>query len=116
MTPTNLSIALLESRGWIACVVERRIARCLSKDAFGFGDILAAKTGSAIVLVQTTSAGNVGARIMKIKLEPLAKKWIRAGGAIVVHGWKRRDGKPFAREIQMTLDADDNFQTTEEIA
>jgi hypothetical protein len=66
----------------------------ITKDAFGFGDLLAALpnqfSGSSIALVQVTSTGNINARREKIKAEPLAAKWKQAGGAILLHGWAKR--------------------------
>jgi hypothetical protein len=40
--------------------------------------------------VQTTVAGSMNKRILKIAAEPRSKKFLAAGGQIIVHGWKKR--------------------------
>jgi len=70
----------------------------ITKDAFGFGDLLAAKNqttrmGAAmptIALVQVTSGSHHDARKDKILAEPLAQKWKDAGGVILLHSWSKK--------------------------
>lgn len=98
MTPTQRSLAKLRADGWTVCVVEKWIpatpagykGRILRSDAFGFGDLLAAKVGvPGSTLVQTTSGSNVAARIAKIKGIAEAGIWMAAGNRIEVHGWRK---------------------------
>jgi hypothetical protein len=64
-------------------------------------DILCIKEGKTVA-VQTTSYGNMSARMNKIKgldTYPLVKS---AGWEIVVHGWKKdKSGKWMVREVIM---------------
>lgn len=100
MTPSARSTKYLRDRGWIVCRVEQTLHMPgkpwgNKKDAFGFGDLLAARPGpeiqqAMIALVQVTSTGNLMARWKKIAAEPLAQKWKEAGGNILLHGWSKR--------------------------
>ena len=78
--------------GLIACVVERWIERQrIRVDCFHFADILAARAvDRRIVLIQATSAGNMSARLAKIKSKADATAWLKAGGELEVSGWKKR--------------------------
>lgn len=95
MTPTQRSLKLLRERGWIAEVVERWIPggpnrMGVRKDLWSFCDILCIHPVSAEVLaVQTTTAGNMSARVRKItdcELTPVVRK---CGIGIHVHGWAK---------------------------
>lgn len=106
MTPTARSIEYLRERGWIACRVEQTLVMpgrpfANKKDAFGFGDILAANPiEGKIALIQATGGqgGNLMARVRRIingelddkKIPFLAIDWIRGGGRIYCHGWAKR--------------------------
>lgn len=115
MTPTARSMKYLRDHGYIACRVEQRLHMPkspfpITKDAFGFGDLLVAKVGSPsyvdvdvshgppaiyrepgqIALVQVTSGSNHNARKEKIAAEPLAAKWKEAGGIIILHSWAKK--------------------------
>jgi hypothetical protein len=100
MTPTQRSTHYLRKHGYIVCRVEQRLHMPASpfpitKDAFGFGDLLAALPAEGgvegeIALVQVTSSGNMRARQAKIAMEPLAMKWKGAGGVILLHGWSKK--------------------------
>ena len=106
MTPTARSMKWLRDRGFIVCRVEQRLHMPkspfpITKDAFGFGDLLAADPARCeIYLVQVTSTGNLNKRCEKIHTDPkvstLALQWLQAGGSIWVHGWAKRGarGKP----------------------
>jgi hypothetical protein len=62
---TNRSKKELEKRGYHAQVVEYRIPHSfITKDLYGFGDLLAFGTGE-FVIVQTTSRANMAARRKK---------------------------------------------------
>jgi len=97
-SPTQRSLSHLKACGYTAQVVERfNIYAKVRVDLFNFIDIVAIKENQ-IVGVQTTSTGNMGARIKKILLIPEAKLWIQAGGLVVVHGWALR-GKAGKRKL-----------------
>ena len=103
MSPTQRSLALLRKEGWEPFVVERWSVRHSGKqlngrqlfwlenriDLFNFADILAIKAGEPHLLVQTTSGSNAQARVKKIIAEPRALLWVRSGGLITVHGWRK---------------------------
>lgn len=88
-SPTAKSLALLRKEGFTACVVEKynKFAR-VRNDAFGYGDILCFKDGITM-LVQTTTAANVMARIDKIKAMKTAIDWAITTDVrlIEIHGW-----------------------------
>jgi hypothetical protein len=92
VTPTARTLAALRRAGFIACTVEKWITPPgIRKDCFGFADILAARpVDRRIVLIQATSAGNVSARIAKIKSKNEAEVWLKSNGEIEVWGWCKR--------------------------
>jgi hypothetical protein len=96
MTPSARSTKYLRDRGWIVCRVEQTLHMPgrpwgNKKDAFGFGDLLAAHPEvSLIALVQVTSGSNHGARKAKIIDEPLAATWKESSGTILLHSWAKR--------------------------
>ena len=93
-SPTQRSLSLLRERGYTACVVEKWIPQARKRvDAFSFGDILACKEGERILLVQTTTASNFGARYDKIIGLSEAETWLRCGGSICLHGWSLRGSR-----------------------
>ena len=89
-SPTARSLAVLRERGYIAEVVERwnPYAR-VRQDLFNCIDIVALRHGE-LLGVQTTTTGNMGARVAKILAEPAMLAWVNAGGTLVVHGWAKR--------------------------
>lgn len=79
----------MRKEGWTLQVVERWNPFAKKRiDLFGFIDIVAMRDGE-ICGVQATSLDNMGARIAKIKAEPRAKTWKKAGGTIQVWGWRK---------------------------
>ena len=104
-SPTQHSLAHYRKNGYTCQVVEhfnsfshRRV------DLFHFIDIVAIKDGETGVLgIQTTSKTNMGARIQKIKEEPIAKIWLSAGNRIMVDGWeKNKSGKYELTQYEVT--------------
>jgi len=109
------SLNKLRREGWTVCVVERKIPRPgrpfpTSRDAFGFGDILACRLEPKLIaLVQTSTAARWNDHKRKI-LGPIhdgefatdeerqaaeriiadAITWANAGGVILLHGWSYR--------------------------
>jgi len=101
MTPTARSLAWLRQRGYLAGVVESWVPGAnVRRDLFAFADILAAKAGEPVLLVQTTSASNVAARLRKIQETPAAALWLQVG-RIEIHGWALRGGRWQARVLEV---------------
>lgn len=88
-SPTQRSLELLRSRGYLCEVVEKwnPYAR-IRQDLFGFGDILAIREDE-VLLVQTTSGSNMAARIQKIADHENVGAVRKAGIRIHVHGWRK---------------------------
>lgn len=106
-SPTARSLEKLRKDGFIAAVVEKWVpcgpqgykGKIITRDVWNFGDILACKVGQiGATLVQTTTAGNMNARIDKIKSIAESGIWLAAGNRIVVHGWSKK-GKAGARKL-----------------
>lgn len=102
MSPMELSLGLLRRNGYIAEKVERWNAFGRRRqDLFGFGDILAIRNGSPHLLVQTTTASNLSARLKKARALPqrhALEVWIASGGLVAVHGW-RKSGPRGGRKV-----------------
>lgn len=105
MTPTARSMKYLRERGWMVTRVEQRLHMPghpfpITKDAFGFGDLLVCSLTDGIALVQVTSTGHMAAREEKIQSlihtipgydsRPSYSFWLVSGGRIFVHGWAKR--------------------------
>ena len=110
-SPTSRSMKFLRGLGYIVTKAEQRLpipGMFVTKDAFGFGDLLVCKTGRlGATLVQVTAAPMFNRRVNKImgipedkndeaKLEEYAKiraqaiVWLSARNRIVVHEWKKK--------------------------
>ena len=90
----NASIRKLEAEGWTVGLVEQRIPHCfITRDLFGFADLVAISPLRGTMAIQATGGGNGPARIAKIKAEPRAAIWLAAGNRIQVHDWRQRAGK-----------------------
>lgn len=104
-TPTRRTLKLCRDHGWTCQVVERwnPFAK-VRQDLFGFIDLVA-MTGTQIVGIQATSGANVAARITKIRENPKSEEWLRSGGRLFVHGWRKlkSSGRWECREIEITL-------------
>jgi carbonic anhydrase len=89
MSPTQRTLAHLRKLGYTAQVVERwnQFAK-VRQDLLGFIDVLAIGDGRIVGVQATASA--VAARVEKIRNEPRAREWLRAGGLIEVHGWAKK--------------------------
>ena len=90
-SPTQRSTKYLRDQGFIVAKVEKwNQYAMVRQDVFGFGDLLIAKEGYGIALVQTTSRSNLNARMVKAREIPEFDLWLRAGGKVLFHGWSRR--------------------------
>ena len=88
-SPTARTLAALRKQGIPAQVVERFCPYSRRRiDLFSVIDIVAIYA-RAIVGIQVTSGSNLAARQKKIEAEPLVLKWLRAGGLIELHGWRK---------------------------
>lgn len=89
---TRLAIEFLESDGWTVGVVESRIPHTfITRDFFGFADLIACSPSRGIMAVQVTagaSSSNRNARIAKIKSEARAGIWLASGGRIRVMSYE----------------------------
>lgn len=90
-SPTARSLDHLRDLGYVAAVVEQHVTRTITRDLFGFVDIIAVKPGETLA-VQTTSASNVSSRVRKIADAEHLGAVREAGWRIEVHGW-RDDGR-----------------------
>ncbi len=85
MKPTTTSAAkkFYREKGWEIEDVERRITKFLTRDAFGFGDLLMYHTGlRQTALVQVTDGSHGANRKEKILSERRAAEWLRCGNKI----------------------------------
>ncbi|MEN1680316.1 MAG: hypothetical protein AAGJ46_12050 [Planctomycetota bacterium] len=88
-SPTAQAIDVLESRGFLAGVVERRITARIKRDLYGFADVLAINEHHGLTLaLQVTSAGNVAARARKCIEEPNVLRCLKAGWMVEVWGFR----------------------------
>lgn len=99
-SPTSRTLALLRQRGYEPWIVEvwNRFS-CTRLDLWNFGDVIAIKEGLAHLIVQTTSYSGVSARVKKILAEPRALTWIKTGGEIHVHGWRKVPKKKGGKQM-----------------
>jgi len=103
-SPTKRTLEKCKKHGWTVAVVERwnQFAK-VRQDLFGFVDVVA-MSGQGFVGIQSTSGSNVSSRIAKIREEPRAAEWLKCGGRIFVHGWRKlvKTGRWECREIEIT--------------
>jgi hypothetical protein len=124
-SPSARSTAYLRRQGFIVTKVEQKIHMPKSpfpvtRDAFGFGDLLIAKPGFGAALVQVTDASSITHRINKINgiahdpdsekqiKEAIfanihARKWLESGNRIFVHGWSKK-GPRGARKVWTVIE------------
>jgi len=88
-SPIQLSLKYLRRMGYECAVTEHwnPFAK-VRQDLFGFSDILAFGHDE-FLLVQTTTRSNLSTRVKKIKGSAIADFWVRNGGKIEVHSWKK---------------------------
>lgn len=92
-SPTQLTLRHLRSQGYMAEVTEKwnQWAR-IRQDLFGIVDVLAVGDGGTIA-VQCTSDSNVSKRVHKIADSDATPYIRKAGWKLVVHGWRKREGR-----------------------
>jgi hypothetical protein len=81
--------------GFLADVVERRLPGCfITRDLFGFADLLAAHPSERIImLVQTTTQSNFAKRLRHVREQPALPLLLDAGMRIEVWGWRKCGGR-----------------------
>lgn len=122
-SPMERTLAACERMGRTAGISERRVPipgrNNVTRDLFGFADIVAASPNEGIIFIQATTAHNIMARIEKIRTECLkaATDILVAGARIEVWGWHKRKGRGvrewFARRIRLWLGIDGKIHETE---
>jgi hypothetical protein len=100
-SPTQRTLKFMRTNGYLAEVVEKRLPKVfITKDLFGFIDVLAVK-GEDIIGIQVTSGDHVAHRITKI-IEHENYPLVIAAMRIVVHGWRKNAaGKWVLREVEL---------------
>src|SRR5512139_1545117 len=100
MTPQVRSTHYLTRAGYMVGTLEHYNPFCKRKvDLWGFADLIAARPGMPVMLVQTTTASNLSARRKKILTNANARKWVvDCGQEIVLHAWGLR-GKRGERKV-----------------
>ena len=102
MTPSNRSIKKLEAEDWLVWNVESRIPRTnITKDLFGFIDLLAIR-GEETLAVQVTTASNVSARIKKCINHENIGAVRDANWRIEVHGWRKNRSEWVCRVVDIS--------------
>jgi len=110
-TPMAMSLDMLRKFGYFAEPVEQNnirlpgIKHAIKRDLLGFADIIALK--EHVLLVQTTTHENMGARIRKIQRCESFEACKRAGVLVHVHGW----GLGGLKVVDMTMRAADGAWT-----
>lgn len=94
---TLASEKALTADGWTVGRVEQRIPGCfITRDLFGFADLIAMSPQRGVMLVQVTggtSTSNFNARVAKVKAEARAWIWLAClGTRIQVHSWETQPG------------------------
>ena len=91
---TQITLDRCRGMGWKADVVERRVARRVTKDAFGIGDILAVDCEGRAYLIQVTDNTHHATRARKIRerCTENAAAWCKGSNVIEVWSYKRKKG------------------------
>jgi hypothetical protein len=93
-SPTQRSKAHAEKLGYTVAIVERwNPFAHIRQDLFGFGDLLCVAHGLPVLLIQTTTADNMPARLEKIRANPVHIIWLSTGNRIAVWGWSKRGSR-----------------------
>lgn len=81
----ELTVAYWKARGYTIARVEKFNQHTKRMhDLFGFADFLAFHPDKAgVILIQSTSADNLAARISKTLAEPRAAAWVRSGVRVI---------------------------------
>lgn len=107
VSANGMSLAYCRERGWVPATVEQRVPHTfITRDLFGFIDIVVLDGKRGLLGVQATTGDHTGHRIDKINdtspegVRPAALAWLRAGLRLEVWGWrKRNDRTPGAKKV-----------------
>lgn len=105
-SPTQRTLSLCKRNGIEAGIVEKWNHHAhIRQDLFGFIDIVAMNGGN-VIGIQATSGSNVSARVKKILANPKALLWLRSGGLLYVHGWRKpaKSRRWECREVEITVE------------
>ena len=94
LATATLALEILEELGCLADIVERRVAKRLTRDFLGYGDIIAIPPkGTGVLVLQVTSCSNVSSRLKKIlDLPDMVKPVLDAGNRVEVWGVNQDKG------------------------
>lgn len=102
LSPTQLSIRHLRTEGYTVEIVERWNPHTRTRhDLFGVLDLLALR-GAETLGVQTTSNGNVAARVRKIAESQHIAALREAGWTLHVHGWAKKGNRWQLRMVDVS--------------
>lgn len=90
---------MYERLGYVVWRVERWIPQARRRiDLFGFGDLLAMKSGE-LIAIQTTTGSNMAKHVATVKANPHARTWLTIPGLVIdVNGWRiLKHGLPRAK-------------------
>lgn len=89
MSPTQRTLKHLREAGYTAEVVERWNPHArVRHDLFNIIDVLGV-SDTEVCAVQTTSAGNMKARINKIAESDILPRLLKLEWRVIVHGWRK---------------------------
>ena len=90
-SPTELSLKYFRDKDFIIAPVEKKVPHSfISQDAFGFGDLLVAKPGWGVALIQVTDMSHLAHREKKVREIPELWVWLRSNGRFILQGWAKR--------------------------
>ena len=95
ISPTQRTLKLMRSEGYTCAIVEHYNQWAnIRQDLYGFIDIVCLRGDNRGILgIQTTSTGNINARIKKIQANPIYILWLQCGNQIEVQGWSKKGKK-----------------------
>lgn len=112
---TGAAVKHLEADGWTVSITEQRIPHTfITRDTYGFADLLCCSPSRGIMLVQVTGGtgkSNFNARVAKIKAEARHAIWLASGGRIRVMSYETVKGQSLRslREMEITPSSTPNL-------
>jgi len=92
--PTQRSLKYLRDRGYYAAVVEHWNPHAKVRQDLWACDIIAEHPTHGLALIQTTTRGNMNARLAKMSQRPELRVWCK-WGKLYVHGWLKPKVGPY---------------------
>ena len=103
-SPTQRSLKHIRELGFHAQVVERYNSFAhVRVDLFQWIDIVAVNPKVPILGIQTTTKGNMGARLEKARGNAALMAWL-LNGSLELHGWRKLKGRWVVDVHRITLD------------